>query len=54
MTTYFELFNRYYVRVFCEFLCVCLSFPFVAGDVFDGGSFCCPFYHEMSCMRSGT
>ena len=26
----------------------------VAGDVFDGVFFCCPFSHEMSWMKSGT
>ena len=26
----------------------------VAGDVFDGVFLCCPFFHEMSWIRSGT
>ena len=26
----------------------------VAGDVFDGVFLCCPFFHKMSWMRSGT
>ena len=26
----------------------------VAGDVLDGVFLCCPFFHEMSWMRSGT
>ena len=26
----------------------------VAGDVFGGVFLCCPFFHEMSWMRSGT
>ena len=26
----------------------------VAGDVFDGVFLCCPLFHEMSWVRSGT